>query len=294
MPPLKFLRHYAQAGARKVIAVEASGMARYCNMLRDANPGASMNLACSSGIHTFGAGQVCMSPGRDLRSIQSLIWRHKLATRLHSENGLLWAWKQSMSVHAELAVCLCTELSGRIEVVQAKVEDLDLKGERVDVLISEPMGTLLVNERMLETYLHARDHFLAPGGRMFPVRERLSICVHPTHAWRLQPAAFGLPRHADWRQSRHVINEHPLDSTCYSIFIMGCDGVALPGHNCPWAGQILLNMFSEAMAALTPASCCPCSKWGASTARRSWTTCCSRRWPTRPPSGSSAPTLAST
>ena len=62
------------------------------------------------------------------------------------------------------------ELGARIEVLQAKVEDLDLGGARVDVLISEPMGTLLVNERMLETYLHARDHFLAPGGRMFPVR----------------------------------------------------------------------------------------------------------------------------
>lgn len=32
------------------------------------------------------------------------------------------------------------------------------------------MGTLLVNERMLETYVYARNHFLKPGGRMFPVR----------------------------------------------------------------------------------------------------------------------------
>ena len=29
--------------------------------------------------------------------------------------------------------------------------------------MSEPMGTLLVNERMLETYLYARDHYLKPG-----------------------------------------------------------------------------------------------------------------------------------
>ena len=42
--------------------------------------------------------------------------------------------------------------------------------EQCDVLVSEPMGTLLVNERMLETYLYARDHLLKPGGRMFPVR----------------------------------------------------------------------------------------------------------------------------
>lgn len=39
----------------------------------------------------------------------------------------------------------------------------------MDVLVSEPMGTLLVNERMLETYLYARDHFLRPGGKMLPV-----------------------------------------------------------------------------------------------------------------------------
>lgn len=39
----------------------------------------------------------------------------------------------------------------------------------MDVLVSEPMGTLLVNERMLETYLYARDRFLKPGGKMFPV-----------------------------------------------------------------------------------------------------------------------------
>lgn len=58
----------------------------------------------------------------------------------------------------------------RIVVIQSKIEDLHLEPQSVDVLISEPMGTLLVNERMLETYLYARDHFLKQGGRMFPVR----------------------------------------------------------------------------------------------------------------------------
>ena len=35
---------------------------------------------------------------------------------------------------------------------------------QVDVLVSEPMGTLLVNERMIESYTYARDKFLKPGG----------------------------------------------------------------------------------------------------------------------------------
>jgi histone-arginine methyltransferase CARM1 len=57
-----------------------------------------------------------------------------------------------------------------LQVCHSKVEELSLPpGTQVDVLVSEPMGTLLVNERMLETYLYARDKFLKPGGKMFPV-----------------------------------------------------------------------------------------------------------------------------
>lgn len=61
------------------------------------------------------------------------------------------------------------EVGSRVEVVKGRVEEISLP-EPVDVLVSEPMGTLLVNERMLETYLFARDRFLVkPGGKMFPV-----------------------------------------------------------------------------------------------------------------------------
>ena len=35
-------------------------------------------------------------------------------------------------------------------------------------MVSEPIGTFLFNERMLETYLCARDRYLKPGGKMFP------------------------------------------------------------------------------------------------------------------------------
>lgn len=63
-----------------------------------------------------------------------------------------------------------------MEVVKGRVEEITLP-EPVDVLVSEPMGTLLVNERMLETYLFARDRFLVKsGGKMFPV---ISLLPHP-------------------------------------------------------------------------------------------------------------------
>lgn len=38
-------------------------------------------------------------------------------------------------------------------------------------------GTLLVNERMLESYIIARDRFLVPNGKMFPSRGR-SVCSY--------------------------------------------------------------------------------------------------------------------
>lgn len=35
--------------------------------------------------------------------------------------------------------------------------------EEIDVIVSEPMGYMLFNERMLESYLHAKK-WLKPGG----------------------------------------------------------------------------------------------------------------------------------
>ena len=60
-----------------------------------------------------------------------------------------------------------------IKVVSGKIEEIELP-EQVDVIISEPMGYMLLNERMLETFLHAKK-FLRPGGKMFPSRGDLHL-----------------------------------------------------------------------------------------------------------------------
>jgi histone-arginine methyltransferase CARM1 len=46
--------------------------------------------------------------------------------------------------------------------------------EQVDVIISEPMGYMLYNERMLESYIHAKK-FLKTGGKMFPTTGDLYV-----------------------------------------------------------------------------------------------------------------------
>jgi len=65
------------------------------------------------------------------------------------------------------------KLSDKIEVRAGKIEELQIP-ELVDVIISEPMGYMLYNERMLETYLHAKK-WLKPGGHMYPSRGDLHI-----------------------------------------------------------------------------------------------------------------------
>ncbi|XP_058084351.1 probable histone-arginine methyltransferase CARM1 isoform X2 [Magnolia sinica] len=79
-----------------------------------------------------------------------------------------------MAEYARRLIAGNPSLRERITVIKGKVEDVELP-EKADILISEPMGTLLVNERMLETYVIARDRFLIPNGKMFPTTGRIHM-----------------------------------------------------------------------------------------------------------------------
>ncbi|VDN12973.1 unnamed protein product, partial [Dibothriocephalus latus] len=67
-----------------------------------------------------------------------------------------------MATHCNTLV-QSNKLAGRIAVISGKIEDIVLP-EPVDVIISEPMDYMPYNERMLESYVHARK-FLAPQHR---------------------------------------------------------------------------------------------------------------------------------
>lgn len=78
----------------------------------------------------------------------------------------------NMARNAEILVA-ANNLSDRIQVIAGKIEEISLS-EYVDCIISEPMGYMLYNERMLESFLHAKK-WLTPGGKMFPSRGDLHI-----------------------------------------------------------------------------------------------------------------------
>ena len=77
---------------------------------------------------------------------------------------------------AEIATGLvkANGMSDRIHVFHGRADDLQLDQE-VDLIISEWLGNAAFTESMLPAVLDARDHNLAPTGRMLPSRIRLLI-----------------------------------------------------------------------------------------------------------------------
>lgn len=53
-------------------------------------------------------------------------------------------------------------LSDKITILAGKIEEISLP-ENVDVVISEPMGYMLFNERMLESFLHSKKWLKSNG-----------------------------------------------------------------------------------------------------------------------------------
>ena len=69
-----------------------------------------------------------------------------------------FAIEGSDSVHYAKKLIKFHNLESKIELINMRIEDIPENYlSKVDTLISEPLGVLLVNERMLESYLKARD-----------------------------------------------------------------------------------------------------------------------------------------
>ena len=142
----------AQAGAKKVYAIEASNMVECLQKVVNASkPRAAEEVAKEKeALELMGATEAGILAGSGLGTTNAAETRN--------------AW-----------------LQGRLVPVHSKVEDVTvahLEGhEKVDTIVSECLGVLLVHERMCESFLDARDRYLAPGGSVFPSAG--TICLAP-------------------------------------------------------------------------------------------------------------------
>ncbi|CAB4022148.1 Histone-arginine methyltransferase CARM1 [Paramuricea clavata] len=78
----------------------------------------------------------------------------------------------TMAMHCE-ALAKANGLTDKLHVIAGKLEEVDIP-EKVDMIISEPMGYMLVNERMLESFLHAKK-WLKSEGKMFPSQGNMYV-----------------------------------------------------------------------------------------------------------------------
>ncbi|XP_073154470.1 probable histone-arginine methyltransferase 1.3 [Henckelia pumila] len=125
-------------------------------------------------------------------------------------------------------------LSQRITVIKGKVEEVNLP-ERADVLISEPMGTLLVNERMLESYIIARDRFLDPSGKMFPTLGRIHVAPFSDEYLYIEIANKAL----FWQQQNY-----------YGVNLTSLHGTAFQGY----FSQPVVDAFDPRLLVAPPVS----------------------------------------
>ncbi|XP_073219804.1 probable histone-arginine methyltransferase 1.3 isoform X2 [Cicer arietinum] len=116
-----------------------------------------------------------------------------------------------MAEYARKLIAGNPKLAQRITVIKGRVEDVELP-EKADILISEPMGTLLVNERMLESYVIARDRFLTPTGKMFPGVGRIHMAPFTDEYLFIEIANKAL----FWQQQNYYgVDLTPLHGTAF-------------------------------------------------------------------------------
>ncbi|KAK7072280.1 putative class I-like SAM-binding methyltransferase superfamily [Halocaridina rubra] len=80
-----------------------------------------------------------------------------------------------IAIHAKQLV-EANGFSDVITVIQGKAEEVELP-EKVDVVVSEWMGYMMLYECMLPSVLYIRDKWLKPGGKMYPERAMLYMAL---------------------------------------------------------------------------------------------------------------------
>lgn len=87
---------------------------------------------------------------------------------------IVYAVDQSEIIYQAMEIAQTNNFSN-IKFVKGRLEDVEFPAGKVDVIISEWMGYLLLFEGMLDSVIYARDNYLKPGGLLLPNRCTISL-----------------------------------------------------------------------------------------------------------------------
>ncbi|XP_053653483.2 protein arginine N-methyltransferase 6 isoform X1 [Cherax quadricarinatus] len=140
----------AQAGAKMVYAIDASKIAGHAKQLIEAN-----------GFKDVITVELCSEEPIPLMSFELLLLEPSHGP---GSSGACLA-KQAVAAGGLLP-----------HILQGKAEEVELP-EKVDIVVSEWMGYMLLYETMLPSVLYVRDKWLKPGGKMYPERAVLYMAL---------------------------------------------------------------------------------------------------------------------
>ncbi|KAL3265706.1 hypothetical protein HHI36_009909 [Cryptolaemus montrouzieri] len=88
---------------------------------------------------------------------------------------MVYGIDQSEVVYKAMDVIRENNFQDKIHLIRDQIEKVSLPVEVVDVIISEWMGYFLLFEGMLDSFIYARNKFLAPNGIVLPNRCNISL-----------------------------------------------------------------------------------------------------------------------
>ncbi|MFA7174074.1 MAG: class I SAM-dependent methyltransferase [Kiritimatiellia bacterium] len=112
--------------------------------------------------------------------------------------GHVYAVEQTQIVDVARRIIATNGFSDRITVIQGDITKVELP-EKVDVIVSEWLGSYAVDENLLPVVVQARERWLKPGGRMIPgsVKVWMSLAFdeflqQEVDFWRSEPYGLDL------------------------------------------------------------------------------------------------------
>jgi len=149
----KYFEEYAKLGIHCDMLRDKARMSSYYNAINhhaaDFKDKVVLDVGCGTGILSC--------------------WAAKIggAKRVYSVEA------SGIAENAELIIAR-NNLSDKITVLRGKMEEVYIP-EKVDIIISEWMGSFLLFESMLEAVLFARDYYLKPNGIILPASARVFL-----------------------------------------------------------------------------------------------------------------------
>uniref|UniRef100_A0A670ZX00 Uncharacterized protein n=1 Tax=Pseudonaja textilis TaxID=8673 RepID=A0A670ZX00_PSETE len=124
----------------------------------------------------------------------------------------------SVAKYAEILV-QSNNVADKISVLSGKIEEITLP-ESVDVIVSEPMGYMLFNERMLESYLHSKKWLKSNGESIcLQIYQSLSALVAPKYRSAGSRGKNDLKFYLKLHHFREYVDSF-LPKSCFYIVIL--------------------------------------------------------------------------